>query len=199
MPSWLYRAARLSYASVVLPFLRTTLLGGALAAAAFLTGFTVPEQTRPHLAQMPAAARGALLDVETHPEWKQFVILAAVRRADELDRLRQLPGQNSGPPPVTFATLPATRADAAPDDANATVTDAPENVLPIDIGETSSTELPVGTTMMMPPVQQPQSLQPANRTELKPVRRHRHARTRRLPPAETVGNPLSALFESNQK
>jgi hypothetical protein len=180
---------------VVLPILRTTLLGGALAAAAFLTGFTVPEQTRPHLARLPGPAHGPLQSAETHPEWKQMLVLAVLRRANELDRLHELPGYAAGP---ALATLPITRTDAEPEDANATVIDAPENVLSIDIGETSSTELPFGTPSILPPAQKPQSLRPANQSQLKPARRHRRARNKSVKPAQAAGNPLSALVGSSQ-
>jgi hypothetical protein len=199
MPSWLCRATRLRYALVVLPILRTTLLGGALAAAAFLTGFTVPEQARPHLARLPGPASGPLLEAASHPEWKQFLVLAAVRRANELDRLRELPGQGAVTPPLALATLPATRSDAEPEDANAT--DAPEKALQIDIGETSSTELPIGAPSIMPPVQKPQSSQPASQSDLKRLRKHRRARDKPLKPAkpaEAASNPFSALLGSSQ-
>lgn len=195
MPGWLCEAARLSYAVVVLPILRTTLLGGALAAAAFLTGFTIPEYTRPHLAQAPAPARGALQHAQDHPEWKHLLMLAAVRRALELDRLRELPSQPQ--PAPALAALPPTREDAEPADATATVTDAPETVLTIDIGETSSTELPIGTHQIVPQRERPQSLRPAKRSELKPVRQRRKARVKPVQPAKAATNPFSTLFGLN--
>ncbi|MGI8527483.1 MAG: hypothetical protein ACR2K5_15175 [Pseudolabrys sp.] len=191
--------------SVVLPILRTTLLGGALAAAGFLTGFTVPEATRPHLARPPAPASGALLGAEDHPEWQQFLRQAALRRAGELDRLRELPDQNAGttPPPINdvVATLPAERSDAEPEDSTGSIVTTPESAMPIEIGETSSTELPVGTPIVMPPVRKLQSLQPIHRSAIKPVRKRRKARLRLLKPAKpaeaATSNPFSALFGSN--
>ena len=185
----------------MLPILRTTLLGGALAVAAFLTGFAIPENSRPHLAQFQGPARGPLQDAATHPEWKQMLILAAIQRAQELERLRDLPGHRAPPPGPAVATLPPSRADTDPDDATASITDAPETVLQVEIGEASSTELPVGAPAILPtPPERPQSLQPANRTELKLVPKRRKARIKTPPPAkpaEAATNPFTALFGSN--
>ncbi len=186
----------------MLPILRTTLLGGALAAAAFLAGFAIPEISRPHFAQFQGPARGPLQDAANHPEWKQMLVRAALQRAQEVERLRELPGHNAATPGTTLATLPPGRADTDPDDATASVTDAPETVLQIEIGETSSTELPVGTPAILPaPPERPQSLQPGNRTELKPPVRKRKARVRKLKPdnkaAETPTNPFAAMFGSS--
>jgi hypothetical protein len=51
-------------------------------------------------------ARGALIDRTEHPEWRQFLIQAALRRAGEVDRLRDLRDTviRSEPP---VATMPA--------------------------------------------------------------------------------------------
>lgn len=176
------------------------MLGGFLAAAGFLIGFTVPEAARPHLAHLPAPASGPLLAAEDHPEWKQFLILAALRRATELGRLRELPDS----PPLTapangaVATLPATRSDAEPEDLTGSITTAPETVVPIEIGETSSTELPVGPPQTLPPVQKPETLKPVNESVRQPVRKQRRARFKPKPakPAQAASNPFSALFGS---
>ncbi|MBV9261083.1 MAG: hypothetical protein JO205_06895 [Pseudolabrys sp.] len=178
----------------MLPILRTTLLGGAFAAAAFLTGFMVPEYTRPHLAQFPSPSRGPLQDIAEHPEWKQMLQIAALRRAAELDRLRDLPSEDA-----TLIGLPKSRPDAEPEDVTSSVTDAPQNTMQVDIGETSSVELPVGTPRLgpqvTPPADKPQSLEPARRSEIKPARKHRRARARAPGrPSEQTTDPLAALF-----
>ncbi|MBV9557628.1 MAG: hypothetical protein JO254_11165 [Pseudolabrys sp.] len=184
----------------MLPLLRTTLLGGALAAAAFLAGFAIPDATRPHLAQFQGPARGPLQDAATHPEWKQMLVQAAIQRAQEIDRLRELPG-HSAPPGQAVATLPQNQRDTDPDDSTASVTDAPETVLQVEIGEASSTELPVGTPAILPtPPERPQTLRPTDRTEVKPVRKRRKARLKTPKPekpAEAATNPFAALFGSS--
>lgn len=174
------------------------MLGGFLAAAGFLTGFTVPEATRPHLARPPGPATGPLLALEAHPEWKLFLMQAALRRANELDRLRELPDTPALPSPSTdtIATLPAAPSDVAPEDATGSIVTAPETVLPMEIGETSSTELPVGTPQITPPLQTPQTLKPVNESVVKPVRKQRRARAKPKPakPEQAASNPFSALF-----
>ncbi|MGA7736282.1 MAG: hypothetical protein WCB22_12610, partial [Pseudolabrys sp.] len=73
---------------------------------------------------MPNAAqtRVALIELGEQPEWRQFLTLSAVQRANELNRLRELldiQGTNdvaSGPPKVApqFANL----SDSDPEDSN---------------------------------------------------------------------------------
>ena len=76
-----------------------------------------------------APARGALVDRDRHPEVRQFLILAALKRASELSRLRDLPDLpvRSEDPPETakVAGLPAERTDAEPEEA-APVNETPE-------------------------------------------------------------------------
>jgi hypothetical protein len=95
-------------------------------------------------------ARGALMEMSEHPEWRQFLILAANRRADELDRLRDLPDTPAGKG-QTLAGLPVDRSDADPDDETGSIADMPSATIPIDIGERSSTELPLTLPEEGPP------------------------------------------------
>jgi hypothetical protein len=115
-------------------------------------------------------ARGALIDRLAHPEWRQFLILAALRRAGELDRLRDLPGTPNaasgqvsaeipdGAPKAAadtgpkLAGLPIAPDEAGPEDTTGSINVAPNATMPIDIGETSSFELPVGPAEEKPPV-----------------------------------------------
>jgi hypothetical protein len=93
------------------------------------------------------SARGPLQQLGEHPEWQQFLIQAALRRADELSRLRDLPDdpvRDAAPAPVEekVAVIPVERSDTEPEDMTGSVNAAPAAILPMEIGETSSTELP---------------------------------------------------------
>jgi hypothetical protein len=215
----------------MLPILRILPVGGVLLAILILVlARTPPDGPRRTLAPMVMAARGPLIDRREHPEWRQFLIRAALRRADELDRLRMLPdtpvrmapvapAQNepevaarsepesiASPAPATpaakvppapiavqpvtpvasepastglasddsatsseapgihvedaptvVATLPTDRPDSDPDlitddDITGTINESPGATIPVDIGETSSTELPVVLPEERPPV-----------------------------------------------
>ena len=156
----------------MLPILRTISVGGVGLAIAIL-GLALIPPSRPsmRLADGDATARGALIDRRNHPEWRQFLIMAAMRRADELSRLRLLPGALSGSPdmPATadslagflrrapnadakIAGLPVERSEVGPDDETGSINVAPSATMPIDIGETSSFELPVAPAEEKPPV-----------------------------------------------
>lgn len=103
----------------MLPFLRILPVGGVLLAILILVLALAPPGARPlPLAPTMLAARGPLLDRNEHPEWRQVLIQAALRRADELIRLRDLPdGPVRSEPVVSAAPPPVTeppRAGAAP-------------------------------------------------------------------------------------
>jgi len=158
---------------MMLPILRTISVAGVGLAIAIL-GLALIPPSRPsmRLADSDATARGALIDRRNHPEWRQFLIMAAMRRADELSRLRLLPGALSGSPdmPATadsltdflrhtpnadgakIAGLPVERSEVGPDDETGSINVAPSATMPIDIGETSSFELPVAPADEKPPV-----------------------------------------------
>ncbi|MEJ2375794.1 MAG: hypothetical protein P8Y71_10355 [Pseudolabrys sp.] len=127
-------------------------------------------------------AHGPLLARERHPEWRQLLILAALRRADALRKLRDLPDTPTRAAPVVHDKViePAEndRAPAAaspdseiagvqPDAADGGVTGSvpsPKTDIPVDIGESSSAELPVVPQKQMPPVITMPALQPADAT-----------------------------------
>ncbi len=143
----------------MLPILRVIPVGGVLLAIAILIlALNPPSDPRTHL----TGAGGALIAREQHPEWPQFLLLAAARRAIELNRLRELrdttmrsvtppaPPQAEQPPAV--AAVPAGRNDADPEDVTGTIVQTPGAAIPVEIGETSSTELPVIPHEEKPPV-----------------------------------------------
>jgi len=125
----------------MLPILRILPVGGVLLAILILVlAMSPPDASRSPLTTTIAPARGALVDRERHPEMRQFLIQAAVKRADELNRLRELPDAPKNAPRV--AGLPGTRTDADPDESGS-INEAPTVSIPIEIGEPSLTELPV--------------------------------------------------------
>jgi hypothetical protein len=157
----------------MLPILRLISVGGVLLAITIL-GLALIPPGRPHVQWAEGGdtpARGALIDRRSHPEWRQFLILAALRRAGELDRLRVLPEGPNALPSVApsefpamgapqaaantgakFAGLPVAREEVGPDDDTGSMNVAPSATIPIDIGETSSFELPVAPAEEKPPV-----------------------------------------------
>ena len=160
----------------MLPLLRVMLLGCVLIATLGLAaGFKIAAAPEPNFARLERPARGALIDPDQHPEWKQFVVQAAYRRAEELDRLRVLHDRPAAMPPVATAPaappsddiqtagLPTTDAEAKPDEEDdvtgSTVERTLNDVIPIEIGETSSTELPLGPPPATIAPEQPKRLQ----------------------------------------
>ena len=162
-----------------------------------------------HPALTPAVlpARGALMQPGEHPEWRQFLILAAIRRADELNRLRDLPdtpvrsdsAQGAGKLAGKVAGLPADRSDADPDDETGTINEMPSATIPIEIGETSSTELPVTAPEEKPPViKTPERVKTPNESRMKGVHRSRRAKLlAKTDPAAQI-NPFEGLFGGSQ-
>ncbi len=144
----------------MLPILRVIPVGGVLLAIAILIlALNPPGDPRAHLTDV--SATGALISRELHPEWPQFLMLAALRRADELNRLRALPDTPVPLPPEAplkaarppeVVAVPNNATDAQPEDVTGTIVQSPNASIPVDIGETSSTELPVIPREEQPPV-----------------------------------------------
>src|SRR5271169_1047414 len=135
----------------MLPILRILPVGGVLLAILIVVlALEPPGAQRPVL----TPTRGALIDASQHPEWRQFLIQAALRRGEELNRLLDLPGtpthtQDAG----KVAGLPGSRSDTDPDDnPTGTISETPSVTIPVDIGETSLFELPVAVPDEKPPV-----------------------------------------------
>ena len=226
MPNFFLQSPRLSYAQRVLPLFRTILVGGVLVMLALLAGFAT--SGRATSAKAVAPARGPLIDVAEHPEWKQFLIHAAYQRSDEVDRLKDLPGTPTivpaplieEPPPATPSELPAVEQvppqsepemlaalspvldDSLPAEPASSAEASPAD-LPIDIGEASATELPITIQDLPVPIERPQSLKRLNETHrtVKPAKR-RHAKAQRpaAPKSQPTPQPdfFSSLFGNSQ-
>jgi len=129
----------------MLPILRILPVGGVLLAIFILVlALSPPDGSRTPLNSAIVPARGALLDRDRHPEVRQLLIYAALKRADELNRLRDLPDSpmptTKAPPRV--AGLPSDRNESDPDDTGS-IKETPGVSIPVEIGEPSSAELPV--------------------------------------------------------
>jgi hypothetical protein len=188
----------------MLPILRILPVGGVLLAIMILVlALNPPGGSHPSLTPTVMAARGALMLAGEHPEWRQLLIQAAIRRADELSRLRELPDNPVRPEPQQSAPkvagLPSDRNGADPDDETGTINAVPGVTIPIEIGETSSAELPVTKSQETPPViSKPERVKPPNESRKKGARRANRAKA----PAKTQTAPqfnlLEALFSSQR-
>ncbi len=157
----------------MLPILRIIPVGGVLLAIMILVLALSPPDRFHSQFPGPAPARGALIERADHPEWRQFLMLAATRRADELIRLRELPDgpvQADKPGPAV-AGLPADRGAAAPDGATGAIPTPERSAVPVEIGEPSSAELPVTKQEETPPVITPALLKPGHQSRLHRKRR----------------------------
>jgi hypothetical protein len=206
----------------MLPILRMISVGGVLLAIVILAlALSPPGGSHRQFASLRAPVRGALIELGEHPEWRQLLILAAVRRAGELERLRELPDTPIRLPEVpdlapvdlpAVAGLPAYRIEADPDDETGSINAATSRTIPIEIGEPSSTELPVMPVEENPPaaairefVESPETVKPANARQRKGDQRQRPkapARARAQPQGQTPTEPpipfnlLQAFFDS---
>jgi hypothetical protein len=252
--SALLKQSRLSYAQFMLPILRFLPVGGVLLAILILLlALTPPGGVRRVLPDVVLEARGPLIDRDTHPEWRQFLIQAALQRADEIKRLRDLPDtpvvrapdppaqteiviplpapvtptqapvpsaeEVAAPPPQPMqadvtasqdnaaaepapsepaprkaapainaedaprivAALPSERSDSDPDneDVTGSINELPGATIPIDIGETSSTELPVTQPEERPPVMRmPERAKPPRDSKNKSAQPARRAKAK---------------------
>lgn len=179
----------------MLPILRIIPVGGVFLAIVILAlALGPPGGSHSQFTSITAPARGALLERSSHPEWRQFLILAATRRADELNRLRDLPDtpvRTDKAPEV--ANLPADRSGADADDATGSIAAPAGSTLPMEIGEPSSTELPVTKQDEKPPVITPARLKTHNESRKTGIRRARRVKPPSKP-GPTQFNLFSPLF-----
>jgi len=174
----------------MLPFLRILPVGGVLLAILILVlALSPPDGSRSPLTAAIAPARGALVDRERHPEVRQFLILAALKRVDELNRLRELPDTPTRSDDVQgvskVAGLPGTRSDAESDETGS-INEMPAANISIEIGEPSSTELPVTTQ---------EESRPAAKTPEPAKARHRAVHRPRRTRMTSAPPPQFGLFD----
>jgi hypothetical protein len=170
----------------MLPILRILPVGGVFLAIVLLVlALNAPERMRAQLTADAAPIRGALIARAEHPEWRQFLMQAAIRRADELSRLRELPDtpvrSEPVPPAPRIASVPVERGDADPDvnDETGSILQLRPATIPIDIGEPSAFELPVAAPEEKPPViRTPQRVKSHHESQIKHVSHKRHAKAR---------------------
>jgi hypothetical protein len=161
----------------MLPILRIIPVGGVLLAIMILVLSLSPNSgLNPGLAPTAMLARGALMQINEHPEWRQFLLLAATRRADEINRLRELQDEESV-------------------SANETTT----ATIPVEIGEKSSTELPlVAPVESLPVIRIQERSKPPRESRRKTLHQVRRAKVLvRTQPAPPV-NGLDTLFGAPQ-
>jgi hypothetical protein len=199
----------------MLPILRVIPVGGVLLAITILVlALNPPDGPRTHPTPAMAPASGALIARGLHPEWRQFLMLAALRRASELKRLLELPDTplRSAPPQTppkaepapAIAAIPNSRSDADPEDVTGSIVQTPDAAIPVDIGETSSTELPVIPRKERPPVVTPgrakrqrdgsAAPEPANPLPKRTAHRARQAKPVARQEATAQFNFFEALF-----
>ena len=206
----------------MLPILRILPVGGVLLAIFILVlALSPPDGPRAPLNTTMAPARGVLLAREHHPETRQFLIMAALKRADELNRLRDLPDTPTrtaptpsepaaiAPAPAApaaeepkIAGLPANRSEPDPEPDETAATGTPHVSIPVERGEI--TELPTATettsTGEKPEQAKEQTKEQTNETkeQAKPqreIRRRVAHRLRRTRVATAPQRPIS-LFEA---
>lgn len=205
----------------MLPILRILPVGGVLLAIFILfLALNPPDGPRSPLNTAMAPARGALVDVGHHPETRQFLITAALKRADELNRLRDLPDTPTRTAPAEpaaiepapaapameeskVAGLPADRTDSDPEPDEPAATETPKVSIPVDTGEVSAPELPLAPQDTKATDGQPEQVKeqvkepakPEAKAQQRDVRRRVAHRQRRAKAASAPQRPFN-LFEA---
>jgi hypothetical protein len=186
----------------MLPILRVLPVGGVLLAMMLLAlALSPPDGSHAQLRANVAPMRGALIERSEHPEWRQFLMLAAVQRADELNRLHELPDTpapaEAAPPAPKLADLPTARSDSDPEviDESVPAEQPAAATIPIDIGEASSVELPVVVPEERPPVvKTPERANPHHRGGFRGISRLRRAKAAAKPEQTVSINIFDLLF-----
>src|SRR5262245_16327976 len=174
--------------TAMLPILRVLPVGGVLLAILILVlALTPPDGSRGPLSSPGVPARGVLSDRDRQAETRQFLIQAALKRADQLSRLRDLPATraHSEEPKTELAGLPAERSDADPEESSS-INEPPANTIPIGV---PSIEVPIPS-----PQDTPLTLKPPEQSKAQQETRRRAQRPRRTSVSGTQPRPLN-FFE----
>src|SRR5262245_52231226 len=172
----------------MLPILRFLPVGCVLLAILILVlALTPPDGSRGPLSSPGVPARGVLSDRDRQAETRQFLIHAALKRADQLSRLRDLPATraHSEEPKTELAGLPAERSDADPEESSS-INEPPANTIPIGV---PSIEVPIPS-----PQDTPLTLKPPEQSKAQQETRRRAQRPRRTSVSGTQPRPLN-FFE----
>jgi hypothetical protein len=210
----------------MLPILRIIPVGGvSLAILILVLALTPPGGSRLPLTPAMMSARGVLITRSDHPEWRQLLLKAALRRAEELSELRLLPDSplpstasehsktqtEDAQKPSEIAGVPTNQSDAQPEDATGTIVQSPDAAIPVGVGEASSFELPVTPQEERPPVIRtperrrpsqeslnvaPEPAKPAPQSQKRSVRHTHRARVAARTVAPLPFNLLELLFRS---
>jgi hypothetical protein len=180
--------------TAMLPILRMLPVGGVLLAILILVLALSPRDgSRAPLSSPIVPTRSALVDRDRHAEARQFLIHAALKRADELSRLRELPDTPacSDETQAKLAGLPDNRSDTDPEESGS-INETPGISIPTEIGEPSSVELPVASPQEenAPAVKKPEQSKPQRDTR----RRAYRARRSKVAASTAQPRPLN-LFE----
>jgi hypothetical protein len=179
----------------MLPILRILPVGGVLLAILILVlALSPPDGSRAPLSPEVVPTRSAFLDRDRRPEARQFLIHAALKRADELSRLRDLPDTpaRSGAEEPKVAALPSDRSESDPDEP-ASINEAPSVSIPVEAGEASPPSDPHAAVPEggAPATKNPEHAKPVQRESRRRVHRVRYARP---PPQPRPFNIFEALF-----
>ena len=180
----------------MLPILRILPVGGLLLAILILVlALSPPDGSRVPLSSAIVPSRGAPFDRERQAEVRQFLIHAALKRADELNRLRELPDTPARSDNVqsTVASLPGDRSEADPEEP-ASINEAPVISIPVEIGEPSSAELPVAAPGESAPAAKKTEPAAKSQRESRRVHRIRRVRAAANPTPPRPFNFFEALF-----
>jgi hypothetical protein len=191
----------------MLPILRILPVGGVLLAIVILVlALNPPDGPRAPLNTAMAPARGALVDAGHHPETRQFLIRAALKRADELNRLRDLPDTPTRTQPAQsapavdepkVAILPGDRTEADPEEP-AAATETPSVSIPVQRGEITKPELPLSAPKEANAPADTAG-QPKKAEQAKPAAQETHRRVvhrPRRPKVPAAAQPPFNLFEA---